>query len=147
MKLLRFLIKIAPFCYMLFIWYLSSQPADQVVEFKVYDSFIKESLHLVEFGILYFLFVFSFLIDGKLTKKTSIFVAIVSCLWGVIDEIHQSFVPYRSATFIDVVKDVIGVLVGYWIVHRSYILKKNKLGKLMERVRLMFQFENDGRRG
>lgn len=132
MKIMRLIIKVLPFIYMGLIWLLSSKPADAYVTFRAYDGLIKESLHLVEFGILYGLFVLFFLVDGKLTIKTSVFSAIVASLWGVTDEIHQYFVPYRSATVIDVVKDIIGVVACYLIVHFSYIKKKNKLGIWMD---------------
>ncbi|WP_425594009.1 VanZ family protein [Metabacillus endolithicus] len=36
---------------------------------------------------------------------------------------HQSFVPARSATVIDFVKDTIGVLVSYYIAKRKFFKK------------------------
>jgi len=135
---LKFLFKIAPFLYMALVWILSSMPADAVVNFSIADSFIKESLHLVEFAILYVLFVFFLLVDGKLTEKTSLISAIVACLWGLTDEIHQYFVPYRSATFIDLVKDVTGVAVCFWIIKRSYFNEESKLGKFLHSFERLF---------
>ena len=35
---------------------------------------------------------------------------LILALYGLTDEIHQSFVPYRSATVIDLVKDVLAFL-------------------------------------
>jgi hypothetical protein len=134
LKLLKFLIKVSPFLYMALVWIMSSMPADAIVRFSVADSFIKESLHLIEFAILYLLFVGFLLAEGKLTIKTNWFVAVISMMYGVIDEIHQYFVPYRSATVIDVIKDVTGVLVCYWIVYYSYFVKKNLLGSFMQKV-------------
>lgn len=120
------------------IWIMSSMPADAVVNFSVADNLIKESLHLVEFAILYLLFVLFLLVDGKLSLRSNLIVALIACLWGLTDEIHQSFVPYRSATVIDLVKDVIGVAVCYWIVHRSFLAGENKLGRAMKRVERLF---------
>lgn len=134
LKLLKFLIKVAPFLYMALVWIMSSMPADAVVRFSFADSLIKESLHLVEFAILYLLFVGFLLSEGKLTLKTNLLVAVISMMYGVVDEIHQYFVPYRSATIIDVIKDVTGVLVCYWIVNRSYFVKNNSLGFFMQKV-------------
>ena len=45
---------------------------------------------------------------------------VISSLYGLTDEIHQSFVPYRSATVIDLVKDCIGVLVASWVLYGAY---------------------------
>ncbi|AYA78143.1 hypothetical protein DOE78_23595 [Bacillus sp. Y1] len=115
-----------PIAYMALIWTLSSFPADEFVALTdlSLDRIIKESLHLVEFGILYLLFTLALYGNGQLTKKTSLLFAIIACLYGALDEIHQSFVPYRSATWIDLVKDVIGVTVSYYVVNRFYFLKK-----------------------
>jgi len=115
-----------PLAYMALIWTLSSFPADEFVALPdlSLDRIIKESLHLVEFGILYLLFVLALYGNGQLTKKTSLIFAIIACLYGALDEIHQSFVPYRSATWIDLVKDVIGVTVASYCVNRFYFLKK-----------------------
>ena len=35
-----------------------------------------------------------------------------SSLYGVSDEIHQSFVPYRSADIMDVLADILGSALG-----------------------------------
>ena len=131
MRVIKVIIKALPFAYMVFIWVLSSLPHNAVVEFSVADSLIKESLHLVEFAILYLFFVGYLLVDGKLTKKSNLIVALSSMLYGVVDEIHQYFVPYRSATLIDIIKDFTGVMVCYWIVVQSYFLQKSKLGNFM----------------
>jgi VanZ family protein len=119
---------ILPLAYMALIWTLSSFPADEFVALPdlSLDRIIKESLHLVEFGILYLLFALALYGNGQLTKKTSLIFALIACLYGALDEIHQSFVPYRSATWIDLVKDVIGVTVASYFVNRFYLKTKVK---------------------
>ncbi len=134
MKQIKWLVKAAPFLYMGLIWHLSGRPADHYLTFPRADSLIKESLHLVEFAVLYLLFVLFFLVDGKLTKKTNLVSALVAAFYGFLDEIHQWFVPYRSATVIDVVKDVTGVTIAYILVTRGYFGHKNRLGAFMKKV-------------
>lgn len=121
-KLLRYVLTAAPFVYMILIWMLSSNPDDAVIRFpdNQLDRFIKESLHLIEFGILYGLFVVALLAHGKLRFTLNFTVALIAIFYGFVDEIHQSFVPYRSATLIDAAKDLIGVTVLFWIVNRTY---------------------------
>ncbi|WP_077619884.1 VanZ family protein [Bacillus sinesaloumensis] len=122
---LRFLLLIAPFLYMMLIFILSSLPADAIVNTPYsWDSAFKESLHLIEFGILYGLWVLFFLVRGTFTAKTSTLAAILSIAYGFSDELHQYFVPYRSATVIDLVKDTIGVIVLFYIVKISYFGEK-----------------------
>lgn len=122
-----------PIAYMIAIWIMSGLPSNAIVELpdSKTDAFIKESLHLVEFAILYILFVIPLAIGGKLTLKTSLAVAIISAAYGVTDEIHQSFIPYRSATLIDVLKDWIGVIAAWGHVRYHYFYrKKSVLNKL-----------------
>lgn len=122
---MRLLFSIAPFLYMILIWIMSSMPSDAVIKFSIADRIIKESLHLIEFAILYGLFVICLCVNRKFSKNTNIVVAVVSCIYGGIDEIHQYFVPYRSATWIDFFKDITGVFVLYFFVTRSYFYRKN----------------------
>jgi VanZ family protein len=126
LKGLRGFLWALPLLYMMMIWIMSSQPSNAYVELPnlSLDRFIKESLHLVEFAILYLLFVVAAYFNGILTAATNLSFAIVACLYGLTDEIHQSFVPYRSATINDLVKDVTGVAIAYLIIKRKLPLRK-----------------------
>lgn len=117
-------LRILPVLYMVAIFVMSSMPSDAVVELPRWDGIIKESLHLVEFGILYVLLVLAMLTFKGLTGKINLILILIACLYGASDEIHQSFVPYRSATIIDLVKDVIGVLVASWVMYGAYQKKR-----------------------
>ncbi|MBN8193715.1 VanZ family protein [Bacillus sp. NTK074B] len=121
-KLLKYMLTAAPFLYMILIWVMSSNPDDAVLRIPDdgVDRFVKESLHLVEFGILYGLFVIALLAHAKLRFTLNFTAALISIFYGFVDEIHQSFVPYRSSTMIDAAKDLIGVTVLFWIVNRTY---------------------------
>ncbi|MCA1032080.1 VanZ family protein [Bacillus timonensis] len=132
----RTMIKLAPFLYMTLIWVLSSLPQDAVIKTPFsFDGMLKESLHLVEFAILYCLFVLYFLVDRKLTTITNKFAALIAISYGFIDEFHQYFVPYRSATMIDLVKDTLGVLIVYYLVNRYYFSgKPSRIKNLLQRI-------------
>lgn len=123
----KWLFRVLPFLYMGVIWTLSSFPANAVVELPdlSLDSFIKESMHLIEFAILYLLFVFAMHTTNiPFSKKINLVCAVIACLYGVTDEIHQSFVPSRSATLIDVVKDVTGVAICWYFIDRASFQKR-----------------------
>ncbi|WP_345893218.1 VanZ family protein [Ferdinandcohnia quinoae] len=142
-SLFRFIIKLSPFAYMAFVWILSSLPSDAIVNTSFsWDHTFKESLHLIEFAILYGLWVLFFCVDRKLTHKTSILAAVLAICYGFVDEAHQYFVPYRSATVIDLIKDTIGVLVFFYIIKISYF------GEKLPRVRRFLNWiESTGRKG
>lgn len=131
---MKIVYRLLPIIYMLFIWTLSSMPANAVVELpnEGLDGFIKESLHLIEFGILYILLFFAGLTFKKFTPVISFIFMGIAILYGAVDEIHQSFVPYRSATWIDFIKDTIGVLVAAHFMHHAYFNGKfTKLSLLL----------------
>ncbi|WP_080843852.1 VanZ family protein [Cytobacillus gottheilii] len=137
--MLKWLLRLLPISYMILIWVLSSLPHNAVVELpdSSFDRFFKESMHLVEFGILYlFLIGAAFTFKQPFTSKINLLLAVLACFYGVLDEIHQSFVPYRSATFIDVVKDVTGVAVAYWVISQAVFGKRFKrVGRFLEGIR------------
>lgn len=138
---IRLCLKLAPFAYMALIWFLSSKPADAYMDTGYsWEGAFKESLHLIEFGILYLLLILFFLIDRKLTTKTNILCAAIAIAYGITDEIHQSFVPARSATVIDFVKDTIGVLIAYFFIHHAYFGNRFKqLGALLRKIETKFK--------
>jgi VanZ family protein len=121
----KLLITILPLLYMVLIWILSSNPADAFVKTPFsFDALLKESLHLIEFAILYWLISFAFMAHKKWSERASLVAAIIAILYGLTDEIHQSFVPARSATVIDFVKDTIGVTISYLIAKRKFFSVK-----------------------
>lgn len=50
-----------------------------------------------------------------LVRGEALLIVLLCTLYGVSDEIHQSFVPMRDASFWDVVKDCVGALVGVFL--------------------------------
>jgi hypothetical protein len=107
---------------MMFVWYLSSLPNESLVPerglgFKV-DSLIK---HFVEFGILGILSL-NFFYQAVVKKNSflptcglfsmGIVASLIAIFFGVIDEIHQCFVPTRFCTLSDMAVNAVGGMVG-----------------------------------
>ena len=135
--MVKWVLRVLPFIYMALVWKLSSMPVDAVVELpdSRWDGWVKESLHLVEFAILYLLLVLALLTFRGLTASLNLVCILIASLYGLSDEIHQSFVPARSATLIDLVKDVIGVLAASWVVYSAYQKKRfQRLGSLLHKL-------------
>jgi VanZ family protein len=101
--------------YAALIFYLSSlpHPEERFPEFlfkKVGDKL----LHLVEYGVLgvccYRAFRWA---AGATAARHAIVLAIVaSSFYGMTDEIHQAFVPFRESSWLDWVADTIGATMG-----------------------------------
>ncbi|MFD6206490.1 VanZ family protein [Peribacillus sp. NPDC060253] len=135
-KTIKLVLTLLPFLYMIAIWIMSSNPDDMILDLpsSSIDRFIKEALHLVEFALLFILFVSALAANKKLKPGLSLLAALVACLYGVLDEYHQSFVPYRSSTLIDVIKDIIGVAAVYFHVQYHYFKHERGFLTIIEKL-------------
>lgn len=74
----------------------------------------RKGAHVLEYAVLMFLamrFIRAFF-PMQSFKKILLWAAIFSVLYGVSDEIHQSFVPYRGAKASDVLIDGAGIMLA-----------------------------------
>lgn len=99
--------------YMILIFYLSSLPNETLNPKSIIGMDIPHVLmHVVEYSILGVLMaqVATYFFD----KAFSIFYSsfMFSAFYGVLDELHQFFVPTRYCTLIDVYSNVIGSVAG-----------------------------------
>ncbi|ESU32042.1 hypothetical protein G3A_12970 [Bacillus sp. 17376] len=93
-----------------------------------------EFAHLFQFGVLYLCIVIVFLSFGRLQKWQEVTAAVIALSYGIADEIHQLYVPFRSFSIGDLLKDTIGVIVFWWVVHRCYLYNKSsKIGRWLRR--------------
>ncbi|HKY33686.1 MAG TPA: VanZ family protein, partial [Candidatus Polarisedimenticolia bacterium] len=69
-------------------------------------------LHLIEYFILAVLVTRAAAPAGRVGLGLASSVAAACVLFGVLDEVHQSFVPGRSATSRDVLYDAAGAAAG-----------------------------------
>ncbi|MGB2930113.1 MAG: VanZ family protein [Desulfobacterales bacterium] len=79
--------------------------------------YIDKMLHFVAYALLGALFLRAFKtsrIKNNL-KLMLILSFVLSSLYGISDEIHQYFVPYRDADFMDVLADMLGGIMGVYI--------------------------------
>ncbi|MBT2709493.1 VanZ family protein [Pseudomonas sp. ISL-84] len=136
MLIIRSILFVLPTLYMAIIWLQSSHFNPESVfalSSHVSISIILligaalELAHFFEFGFLYFLLILLFLTFGKLDSKKEIIAAFIAIVYGLIDEIHQHFVPFRSFSLFDLFKDCIGVWIIWYVVHKNYY-KNSRLG-------------------
>ena len=133
--LVYMVLQILPLLYMGCIWYLSGRPSDSVIVLGFYDAMIKESLHLVEFAILYCLVVLALLAKSELSPSGTRLAVIISIVYAFMDEFHQFFIPSRSASLVDLLKDTMGIAVAWYLINRAYFKNKNsRIGKLLHGI-------------
>ena len=108
--------------YCLLIFIQSSFPASEhVPEFDFSDKL----LHAGAYAVLGFLLyrAFSAMENGATTVRLIAMSIFLTALYGASDEIHQYFVPSRSAELLDFAADAIGGILG---VMTAMIIYKNR---------------------
>ncbi|MDR7079145.1 VanZ family protein [Neobacillus niacini] len=137
----RFLLNIFPLIYMYLIWQQTSHfDPESVSDLRhVLNPYLILAIgaalelgHFFEFGILYFLLILAFLSFGHLKKWKEVLVLIFSISYGFLDEIHQLFVPFRSFSIVDLIKNAIGVFVIAILIHKNYFnSKESRFGQFL----------------
>mgnify|MGYP000750717065 FL=1 len=111
-KLKRFALYWLPLIlYCLFIYIQSDHPSpEQIPSFP----FVDKVLHFLAYGIMGILFYRAYqTLRIKNNIQMLMLLSVVSAsLYGISDEIHQSFVPFREAEVADVIADMLGAASG-----------------------------------
>jgi VanZ family protein len=96
--------------YMGLIWFLSSRPISvPLVWFPHRDKVV----HLLEYGTLGALAARAIHGSMLISLRTALISGFaLSVGWGALDEVHQAFVPKRSADLLDLAADIVGALLG-----------------------------------
>lgn len=98
--------------YMALIWAVSSiaisVPLPQSVPLR------DKVVHFVEYAMLGFLVAFAVRRTWPKERilRTALFSVWVAFAWGVLDELHQAFVPGRSGDALDLIADFAGAVAG-----------------------------------
>lgn len=92
------------------IFFLSHQPGDTIELYPIPG--IDKLAHLCIYGLLACTILYGFGRSYRISSpyKVMIIVISVSLLYGVLDEFHQSFIPYRSVSSLDIIADFSGAV-------------------------------------
>lgn len=97
------------------IFFLSAQshPEEQLPSFLL-EGVNDKVLHAVEYGILSLLCYRAFRwAAGPAVARQAVVLAIVTAsVYGLTDEVHQLFVPFRESSWQDWLADIIGAVIG-----------------------------------
>ncbi|MFH1782294.1 MAG: VanZ family protein [Candidatus Omnitrophota bacterium] len=107
------------YAYAALIFYLSSlSKVLPEIDIPSFDKF----LHVIEYGVFGILAIRAFKNSKKaiLKKHFGSIAILVSILYGISDEAHQAFVPGRYFSYLDMVFDTIGSIMGVLIYGRYY---------------------------
>jgi len=100
------------------IFIASGTPGEDLPEFGIIDFFVKKGGHMVGYALLAVSFFMALYAgNGQKTTRTTVLALVLSVLYAVSDEYHQSFVPGRSAAASDVCIDTVGMMAGLAVLH------------------------------
>ena len=97
------------------IFYLSAQshPEDDLPSF-LFEDVNDKVLHAVEYaglgGLCYRAFRWG--VSGQVASHALLFAIVTASLYGITDEMHQLFVPFRESGWQDWLADTIGAVIG-----------------------------------
>lgn len=109
------------FVWVWLIYFFSSRPTVVVSEIYWPDFFFKKTIHLIEYGLLFVLFYRA--LKGTLKRDLfhlAFFAFLLSVLYAISDEYHQTFILGRTGTLRDIIIDSIGaglvwILIWKWL--------------------------------
>ena len=100
---------------MLIIFLFSAQPASNLPNFSWADTIIKKGGHLTGYAIL----AFSFWYAMGFQQDKPWLAMLLTLLYALSDELHQSFVPGRHSNLWDVlIFDTFGAMISLWLANR-----------------------------
>jgi VanZ family protein len=101
------------------IFFLSDQSTLPGASHPFIDLIFKQTAHIFVYAVLHFLI--------WRTNKRSLFIPILLAFaYALIDEFHQSFIPGRTATIIDIGFDSMGILISHYLTHRQKQIHSHK---------------------
>lgn len=97
------------------IFFLSSQPGTDIPPpFPHMDKV----LHALAFGVLGFLVLGGMRPGPRGHSRTQLVFAIaIAGVYGLLDEVHQRYVPGRMPDVLDALADLVGAVLGVWLLH------------------------------
>ena len=97
------------------IFYFSAQPhpEEQLPSF-LFEVVSDKVLHAVEYAVLGGLCyrVFRWSMSGQVASRALLLAIVTASLYGMTDEAHQLFVPFRESSWQDWLADTVGAVIG-----------------------------------
>lgn len=105
------------------IFFLSSRSSTGIGGSLTQQFIIHKSLHIFVYSLLGASFLYGFFkTSAKFDRHSQILSVLFTYIYGIADEIHQSFVRGREGKFTDTIFDLVGALLGIYLykIFRNY---------------------------
>jgi VanZ family protein len=115
----RYLRWLPPILMMAVIFAFSSIPSTEMPNFGFWDLLVKKGGHATGYGLLALCIWFAL----KWDRRWLWLAFFLTVLYAGTDEFHQSFVPGRHSSLVDIGIDSIGALIALWI---AFFVRRRK---------------------
>jgi VanZ family protein len=109
-----------PLIWMGLIFYLSSLSTLPAAEVIWWDFIVKKFAHMFEFAVLFYLWQRALKIYYPSMAHPYVAAFVITVLYAISDELHQSVVPGRHAKAMDVGYDAFGAM-SVWLKMKKFI--------------------------
>lgn len=111
------------------LFYLSAIPNLKAAQNPFWDEIIRSGVHFIFYGLGYFLFFRALNFERK--EKDFWLPLVLVSLYGIFDELHQSFVPTRSFQLKDLGFNFSGAVLGRMMIGNLLaIMPREWIGRL-----------------
>lgn len=126
-----------PIIWAVVIFSFSSYPTVQASQIMWQDFIVKKSFHIIEYAIFATLFYRALKESGIEREKAGIYSLVITIIYGVTDEFHQSFTQGREAKARDVIFDTIGGLLAIYVIWKQLPKAPKKLVAWAKKLQLI----------
>jgi len=111
------------------IFFLSAQSKLPSASKPLIDLVFKQSAHIFVYAVLHFLIwrAIKITISPHNQIKLVAVPILLAFIYALTDEFHQSFIPGREATLIDIGFDLMGIIASHYLTHRQKQLHSHTL--------------------
>ena len=96
---------------MLVLWWSSSRTVNDTGETTV-GCFLHNGGHVVAFGVLGALALLALDEPAQWRRRHAVAALLIALLYGIVDEVHQRWVPGRTSSIADVLSDGAGAMLA-----------------------------------
>ncbi len=102
------------------IFFLSAQTTLPGASYPLLDYIFKQSAHIFVYAVLHFLIWRAIRVAVPTHTKTKLLIIpiFLAAIYALTDELHQSFIPGREATLVDIGFDFVGIIISHYLTHR-----------------------------
>lgn len=112
---------------------IAQKPTDKIY---ILDFIFKKTDHMIEYFIFSVLWYRALTLSGMNKWKAGVYAILISALYGVSDELHQSFTPGRTPHVRDVGFDTIGATLAVIALWTLLPKAKGRLKTLADKLQL-----------